>query len=506
MSTKRLIKNSLFAIISKVTNALIQIVSLPVLLKVFGKGDYGLIVIAMSLNSFIAIIQLGLPTGFPKFVSEWLAEGNHKQLHAAIQTISSFYLSIAAINFFVLLAIVFWGYDLFKVNASQISTLQILLIITAITSLFSIPASVLDQLLTGAQELGFVSGLEIVKNFLFAGLVAFVYFHPAWLSISKFYALQCFLMFVMIPLKLYRWTSYGSVAVFLPGWDFKNVQPLLKYCLSLMAFSIFILLADNLRPIILGIRVANDAGTALTDYQIMNYVRMFLLMASSSMMVALIPHISGAKASGNQFIYDNTIEQGTKYVWAVAALVGFGIIMLSKEILSIYVGAENLPLKIWLMILTGATLYNLYITPISSVILSSGKLVPMLFATASGCFVSVLVCWFLTPRLGVGAIVISVAAYNFVNMLVTHFWYLPHYFNVRPIHQIVHIMLPPVVSGLIMCFAVRFIIDRLGYTNDYINLAIGAVCGTIIYISIILLIYVRPSEVFDFYCKMTRSS
>lgn len=506
MSTRRLISNSLFAIISKITNALIQIISLPVLLKVYGKGDYGLIVIAMALNSFIAIMQLGLPTGFPKFVSEWLAEGNHKQLHAAIQTISSFYLFIAMINFLVLMTLVFWGYDLFKINANQISTLQTLLIITAITSLLSIPASVLDQLLTGAQELGFVSSLEIVKNFIFAGLVAFVYFHPTELSISCFYALQCFLMFIMIPAKLYRWTRYGSIGVFLPGWNFKKVLPLLKYCLSLMAFSIFILIADSLRPIILGMRVPSDAGTVLTDYQIMNYVRMFLLMISSSMMLALIPHVSGARASGNQFIYDKTIEQGTKYLWAVTALAGFGIIMLSKEVLSIYVGAENLSLKIWLMILTGATLYNLYVTPIASVILSSGKLFPMLFATASGCFVSVLVCWFLTPRLGVGAIVISVAAYNLVNMMVTHFWYLPRYFNVRPIRQIVHIMLPPVVSGLIMCFAGRFIINGLGYTNDYINLAIGVFCGTIIYTSIILLIYIRPREACELYYKITRSS
>lgn len=506
MSTRRLVNNSLFAIISKVTDALIHIVSLPVLLNVFGKGDYGLIVIAMSLNTFIAIIQLGLPTGLPKFVAEWLAEGNHKQLHSAIQTVSSFYLAIAIINFLVLLAVAFGGPDLFKVNPNQLSTLQALLIITAITSLLAIPATILDQLLTGAQELGFISCLAMIKNFCFAGLVAFVYFYPASLSISTFYALQCVLLFLVIPSKLWRWTKYSSITIFLPGWNFKDISPLLKYCLSLMVFAIFIAIADKLNPIILGIRVPNNAGEALADYQIINYVRIFLLMISSSFMAALIPHVSGATAGGSGHIYKKTIEQGTKYIWAFSALVGFGIIMLSKEVLSVYVGAENLSLKIWLMILVGATLYNLYVTPISSVILSSGKLVPMLFATASGCLVSVLLCWCLTPRFGVGAIAIAVAAYNSVNMLVTHFWYLPHYFNVRPIHQIVHIMVPPVASGLIMCFAGRFIIDKLGYTNDYINLAIGIVCGTVIYASIILLIYVRPREACELYYKITRSS
>ncbi|MFA6012031.1 MAG: oligosaccharide flippase family protein [Desulfobacteraceae bacterium] len=504
MSTRRLFNNSLFSIISKVTNALIQLVCLPVLLQVFGKGDYGLIVLAMSLNTFITIIQLGLPTGLPKFVAEWLAEGKHKQLHSAIKTVMSFYLIIAVVNFLLLLVISFYGTELFKVNIGQISTLQTLLTITAITSLLSIPATVLDQLLTGAQELGFLSSLEMIRNVFFAGLVVFVYTHPSSISISGFYALQCVLMFVMIPAKLWRWLRYGSITVFVPGWYFKNILPLLKYCLSLMAFSIFIAIADKLNPVILGIRIPSNAGTALTDYQIINYIRTFLLMISSSFMVALIPHISGASAGGNQIIYSKTIEQGTKYIWAVGALLGFGLIMMSKEVLSIYVGPENISLKIWLMIMIGTSLYNLYSTPIASVILSSGKLVPMLFATASGCLVSTILCWFLTPRYGVGAVVLSMAGYNIINLLVTHFWYLPRYFSVKPIHQIVHVMLPPALAGVIMCLMGRFIISKLAYTNDYINVAIGAISGTIVYTSIIMMIYIRPREACELYLRIKK--
>jgi O-antigen/teichoic acid export membrane protein len=502
MSTRRIFKNSLFSIFAKVTNASIQLLSLPILLKVYGKGDYGLIIIAMSLNTFLTIVQLGLPTGLPKFVAEWLANGNHKQLHSAIKTVSSFYLTIALINFLTLLSIAFFCPDLFKVNPGQIRTLQTLLIITAITSLLAIPATLLGQLLIGAQELGFVSGLEMMKSLFFAGLVAFVYYDPEPLSISFFYALQCMLMFLMIPAELWRWTRYGSLKIFLPGWNFQDILPLLKYCLSLMVFSIFIAMADKLNPVILGIRVPFNAGETLADYQIINYIRVFLLMISGSFMVALIPHVSGAMAGGNRLIYRKTIRQGTKYIWTFGALIGFGVIMLSKEVLSIYVGPENLSLKIWLMVLVGATLYNLYATPIASVILSSGKLVPMLSATASGCLVSVLLCWFLTPRFGVGAVVISVAAYNLVNMSVTHFWYLPRYFDTKPIRQIVDIMLPPVFAGIVMCFAGRFIIDRMGCNNDYFNIAIGAVCGTAIYMSIIMMMYIRPKEALELYLKI----
>lgn len=53
-------------------------------------------------------------------------------------------------------------------------------------------------------------------------------------------------------------------------------------------------------------------------------------------------------------------------MWAFGALIGFGIIMLSKEVLSIYVGPENLHLKTWMIVLVGATFYNFYSTPIAS--------------------------------------------------------------------------------------------------------------------------------------------
>ncbi len=505
MSIRRLFSNSFWSITSQLTNSLIQIICLPVLISVFGKANFGLIVIAMSLNTFIAIIQLGLPTGLPKFVAEWLAKKENQTLTAAIRSVSSFYISLGIINFLVLLGIALFWPDIFKVNPDQIVTLKTLLIITAFTSLFAIPATVLDQTLTGAQELGFVSFLEMVKNLFFAGLVASIYFFPEWLSIIEFYILRCALMFMMVPRKILRWKRYGSIYVFLPGWNFKAAWPLLKYCLSLATFSLFIHLSERLRPVILGIRITADAGAVLSDFQIINYIRIFLLMLSASILKALIPHISGTSVNDSADMYRRTIEKGTKYIWALGALVGFGIIMLSKELLCIYVGAEYLHLQLWLVFLVAGTLYNLYSTPIASVILSSGRLSPMITATGAGCLISLTVCWVTAPRFGVGSFAISLVTYNIAHFLVTHFWYLPRYFNLKPIKQIVNYMLPPMVAGVVMCLAGRWVIDKLGIKNDYANIAIGITCGTLIYVSVIILTrYIRPSEGLELAAKLRK--
>lgn len=494
MSLKRFVKNTTYSIFAKITNALLQIVSLPILIKIYGKEAYGLIVLAMSLNTFIAILQLGLPSGLPKFVSEWLARGEEEQLKSSTRMATSFYLIVAFINLLILLALALFGTGMFNVEPDQVGTLEVLLIITAVTSFFAIPATSLDQLLTGAQELGFVSRVEIAKNFLFAGLVSFVFFYPESLSISQFYILRCIVMFLLVPAKISRWTRYGTLSSFVPGWDYRAALPLLKYCFSLMVFAVFGTISEKIRPIILGMRVPADAGSALSDYQIINNVRIFLMMIGSSFMVALIPHISGAAAAGNDSIFKKTIVKGTKYVWSVTALMGFGIIMLSKELLSIYVGPGNLYLKVWWIIIIFGTLYNLYITPIISVILSSGKLIPMIYATAIGGVISLFICWIMTPQYGVGGIAISLVAYNLTHLLVTHYWYLPKYFQVNPSQQVFKILMPPIIAGIIMCFTVRNVLNVIGFENNYLNICFGGGLGTLIYIGIILIVYIPAAD------------
>ena len=48
-------------------------------------------------------------------------------------------------------------------------------------------------------------------------------------------------------------------------------------------------------------------------------------------------------------------------------------------------------------------------------------------------------------------------------------------------------MLPPVIAGVGMCLAGGWMIERLGFNNDYANISIGAICGTFIYTAIIFI-------------------
>jgi O-antigen/teichoic acid export membrane protein len=494
MSNRRLFNNSAFSLSAKLVSAGIQLVSLPILIGIYGTSDYGLIAIALSLNTFAAIMQLGLPTAIPKFVAEWLAKGEGDNLQAAMRSIAGFYLVIACLNCIVLLAIALFGVDFFNVTPDGIEMLRNLLFITAATSLFAIPASVIDQMLTGAQELAFVSRLQMGVNVMTGALVTFAYLNPTSLSITQFYGLRCLLMFLPVPFSLMRWRRYGNLGVFIPGWDLDAVRPILKYSLTIFVFGVFIIISQRFTPIILAMQVSHDAGSEMTYFRIIDSFNIFLTMISGSIMAALVPHLAGSVAKGDEDILRKSIVHGTKVIWSFGALIGFGMIMLAGEGLSVYVGSEYHHLEGWLKLYLLTSLYYLYHGAIGSAILSSEKLAPLGWATGLGCIVSLALCWFFAPSQGVGGVVIGFAGYVSVHFMVVNFWYLPKYFKIDPVRQIFQILLPPVLAGIVMYFVGRWLISYIGSLNHWLNIGIGAVSGTLVYGALILGFYIKPRE------------
>ncbi|MDZ8117325.1 lipopolysaccharide biosynthesis protein [Pontiella agarivorans] len=506
MTLSRLFSNSFFSILAKLFNALVQVICLPVLLRVFGKEDYGLIVIATTLNTFIAIIQFGLPTGIPKFVAEWLAKKEYNELESSVRTIVSFYILLGVINGLILITVAIFGISLFNVSSNQVQILRLLLMITAITSLLSMPATVLDQLLTGAHELAFVSKMQMVKNLSQGILVALVYFRSEWFTVPMFYGIQCGLFFLMLPGKVWCWSKHADLKVLLPGLNVRSVLPLLKYCISVFAFFMFMMIAKKLTPVVLAVRVNENVGLVLSEFQIINYIHMFLMMIAGSFTAALVPFISGATASGDSKMYQNTMVQGTKYIWAFGALCGFGIIMLSREVIAVYVGVEYMHLSLWLTVHIFASLYNLYNPAMSSVVLSSGILMPLVIVTALGAIVSILCCWWLAPVYGVGSVSIALLANNVISFLIMNFWYYPKYFHLKPFAQFFQVFLPPLFAGVVMVWLGQYIMQVIGITGDWMRIGFGAAIGAIVYTSLILILYIHPAEVKNLIFRLKPSS
>lgn len=492
---QKLLSNSITNIFAKFFNAIIQLISLPLLISVYSKEGYGLIAIAISLNTLISILQLGIPSGLPKFIAEWFAKKDYLTMQKVTSTVFSFYLFLAFVNLSLILIIRFFLVSYFKISPDQIVVLKELLIVTAIFSFISFPVNFLDKLLAGVQELAFISKLQVIRTILFSGLVLAIFLRPNVLTLVQFYVIRCTIMIILVPLKLAKWLKYGTIETFFPKLAFKESVPLLKYCLQLFWIGTLMVLAEGLKPLVLSLRTPANAATNMADYEIIYKLVIFLRMISASFVTALVPYISHEYFNGNKTIYKNVIQKVTKPIWAFGALVVFLLILLSRELLVIYVGTENLYLQKWLVLLLAGSLYILYTPGISAVVIASGRLLPYSIATALASLVSLSVCWYLVPISPLGGMIYSFISYFSIIFVVVHFYYLPSIFNVSAFKHIKNVFVPPLFAGITMFFLIRFLLTRLNLASPYLTIFIGITFGVFLYSVIILLSYVKPREI-----------
>ena len=84
--------------LSKILNAFWGVVSIPLLLGVYGKSDYGILAVATACNGYMHLLDLGMNTGAVRFYSQWKALRNFDTIYKVARTNITFYLIIAIIN------------------------------------------------------------------------------------------------------------------------------------------------------------------------------------------------------------------------------------------------------------------------------------------------------------------------------------------------------------------------------------------------------------------------
>src|ERR1700679_454834 len=97
-STKEIFSGSVWGILSKVLDALAKFVTIPMLIRFYGKADYGLVALAFSLNTYLGLMDLGLNISSIRFFSSWIVKGEWDRIIKVSQSNVVFYGIIGIIN------------------------------------------------------------------------------------------------------------------------------------------------------------------------------------------------------------------------------------------------------------------------------------------------------------------------------------------------------------------------------------------------------------------------
>ena len=101
-SSNKVVSGVFWSTIVNVVNGIYGFISVPMLIDYFGKSEYGLIGLAMSINVYLRLMDMGFNSTNLRFFSNWLTKGNKEKARQLFQSSLAFYGSIGVINAIIL--------------------------------------------------------------------------------------------------------------------------------------------------------------------------------------------------------------------------------------------------------------------------------------------------------------------------------------------------------------------------------------------------------------------
>ena len=305
-SSQKIVSGVLWSTLFNIVNAVYGFVAVPILIGYFGKSQYGLIGLAMSINVYMRLMDMGFNSTNVRFFSAWLAEHNHDKVRKAFQTSLSFYGFIGLLNGLILIGVSFFSESIFNVTPEQDVILKHLFYILAVVAFCNWFSSCFDQLIKSTENVAWIQRRQMIPKALQMVVLAATVL--IGLSIETYYVLTCLATLSIIPLSIGKIRKETPFVSFIPGLHWPTFKEMLPYSLNIFSFSLFQFSFYHLRPVFLGMQGSMES---VADFRILNgIIGVIHIMVSSFLLYCypLLPKLLPVKISRHTTKW-HTMEQ-----------------------------------------------------------------------------------------------------------------------------------------------------------------------------------------------------
>lgn len=421
--------NSFFwSTLSKILNAVLGFISVPLLLGYFGKAEYGILSLATACNGYMQLMDLGMNVGAVKFFSQWEAQGNRGLIHKVARTNITFYIFVSIINIFCLLVLAIWGESIFSVSHVQFLKLRACFIILAVFSVVSWITTVYAQLLTAFKHLAFIMKVQCIITIMKVALIASVFIFD--LTLGEYFFYLTFLVACAILPYYYKCKKNGYIDSYKPSTHWNYFRVVFKFSLSLFALSLFQVTATQSRPIILSILSVNGADT-VADFRIIEVIPQFIITVCGTFISIFLPKSSEMMINSGRDEIQSYINKWTARTTILVCALCFPFVVDAHSILSAYVGSEYQYLAQWLQLWCVFLIVQMHSTPAFSFVLATGKTKVLVIWTSIACLLSMIINVLLCNVFQIGSAVIGYGTYILCLIWVYYIYIYKHFLDLN---------------------------------------------------------------------------
>lgn len=413
----------LWTVILNVVNVLYGIVSVPFLISYFGKEEYGLIGLALSVNVYTQLLDMGMTNSNVKFFAEYIAAKDKQKTRRLFSLTQAFYLSIGILNSSILFILAFTCQHIFNVTEEQTLILRNLLLILALNSTFSWISVCYDQFIRANDLIDWIKKrTALLKILQFVLLFATIVFK---FPIEIYFCGYIFMATVILPLSIRKAKRIAPYLNFRFRFDIQLLKEIYPYALGIFSFSIFQFLAYNFRPLFLGGMIGPEA---VAEFNVMNTIASVVVIVSSSFLQVFLPLITKMKVNNQNKEIENMMLNGTKFACILVSALVFLLILSVDEIFTVYVGDEYTSLSWWMSIWLLTFLMS-HRNVMASLVFTQRRIKSVAWMGLFAMIASIMCYGMLIPLCGIGGVIVGFTIHELIHTLFYYTYFLPRKFD-----------------------------------------------------------------------------
>lgn len=447
-TSKRLIHNTIFNVVGYIVCAAIALFMVPFLIKSLGSKIYGVWILIGSVFGYATIFQMGLSSAINRYVPVFLARSDMAGVRRTVST-ATFFFSVIAVVLLMAIVVLYQNLATWFSNSiptDLVGTAQILVLVVGLCFVCVMPLQPYAAVISGLQRYDIHSLSRIAPVVLRAAiLIVLLSSGHGVTTVALVYGL-CELV-TRIFLVICSRILLKDTLLFLSEIDFKLLKEMLSYGINTFLYAMGAVIIYKASDIIIGIFLTAEH---ITQFSISTAPLMVLSMLLQTFVAATKPAVSDLDARND----DSKIRQiaflTQKYSLILLIPSCSFLLVMGREILSIWVGREFGQLHLILAVLTVG--HFLRLAQHSNYVVLVGKGQHRIFGilTVIMAFCSVVLAIISIKVFDLG--LMGIALSNFIPVTFVSGVILPAYFNrkmkISFKDSIEHVWLPALLGSL----------------------------------------------------------
>ena len=486
---KKIVRNTIANYIGQFWIMIVSFILFPFIVHHVGLAASGIWLLISAITGYFGLLDLGISSSLTKHIAEYRAKEDTKQVNEVINTTFFLFLGVGVIAAIGLLVFgELFLTSIFNIPAELIDEAKMIVYIVSISMLLRFPMGVFGGVLGGLQRYDITALVGIIVSI--PRIVLIVAFLSMGYGIVALVAIETFVSVIGWILSTY----YAKR--FLPSMSIKPVHFKKKMVTTLLTFGgavfimqvcgIIILQTDQ---IVIGAFLTMGA---ITFYAAAFKIYLLVRRVPELMLPSIFPAASELDAKQDKNALQALFIRGSKYTTAAFLSLVIPTIILSKPILTVWMGAEFASMYLVLWILLAGLFFNInHLVPVT-ILQGMGKIRVVMILHVVWAISNLALSIILVQRIGL----VGIALGTTLPLIPLEFFYMKQSFKFINVSWRTYLYecLIKTYSQAACAAVILYIITQLYYPSTLIEVGFYGLIGVSVYLTMFYIFGLEKSE------------